>query len=108
MMKKLICNIFIAFICLFCGVALLGHRVTLIPLEPIQISQTIDGQSNFATIATNFRTSVVRCIDTKSLIIPEIQLTNKKIGYAVFGKFKMEYASALSFSNSAPVSFSCH
>ena len=97
----------IVLVCGACGVAFFGQRATLIALESLQISQTIDGRSSIATIAAETRLAVVRCIDTKSLIIPEVKLPDQKIGYAVFGKFKMEYASSLSFSTPAPISFSC-
>jgi hypothetical protein len=107
MMKKIFWCVVVAFVSTLCGVTLFGHRATLLALEPLRISKTIDGQSNIAEIAVNTRMPVVRCIDTKSLIIPEVQLADQKIGYAVYGKFKMEYASALSFSNAAPISFSC-
>jgi hypothetical protein len=106
-MKKIIGILIVAFACVLCSVAIFGRRATLITLEPLQLSQTIDGKSTIAQIATDTRLPVVRCIDTKSLIIPEIKLPDQKIGYAVFGKFRMEYASAFNFSTSAPISFSC-
>jgi hypothetical protein len=106
-MKAIIWVVAVTFVGVLCVVALFGQRATLVASEPLQISRTIDGQSNIAQIAAETRLAVVRCVDTKSLIIPEVELPNQKIGYAVFGKFKMEYASALSFATPAPISFSC-
>lgn len=106
-MKKLIWILGVGLLCLLFGVAMIGRRATLVALEPLRIDQTIDGQTPIAQVAANTRLPVNRCIDTKSLIIPEVQLPEKKIGYAVYGQFKMEYASALNFSTAAPISFSC-
>jgi hypothetical protein len=106
-MKTLMWVVTISFVGVLCGAALFGQRATLVALESLQISQTIDGQSNIALIAPESRLAVVRCVDTKSLIIPEVELPNQKTGYAVFGKFKMEYASAFSFTTPAPISYSC-
>lgn len=106
-MRKLIWIVGVGLLCLLCGIALIGRRATLVVLESLQIYQAIDGQTPIAYVAANTRLPVTRCVDTKSLIIPEVQLPEEKIGYAVYGQFKMEYDSALSFSTEAPVSFSC-
>jgi hypothetical protein len=106
-MNKLIRIICIGLLCLFFGVAITGRRATLVTLEPLRIDQTIDGQMSISLVAKNTRLPVIRCVDTKSLIIPEVRLPEGKTGYAVYGNFKMEYDSALSFSAAAPISFSC-
>lgn len=93
--------------CVFGVIAVLGQRPTLIALEPMNVHQATDGQTLVAQVAAGTRLPVTRCIDTKSLIIPEVQLPDQRTGYAVFGRFQMERASILDFSTSAPISFSC-
>lgn len=106
-MKKLVWLLLVIVLCLLGALAALGQRATLVALEPLSVHQGIDGQMAIAQVASGTRLPVIRCIDTKSLIIPEVLLADGRTGYAVYGRFQMERAPLLDSSIQAPISFSC-
>lgn len=106
-MKKKLWIVVVLMICFFIALTMVGRRATLITLEPLTIHQEVTGVTPIAQFPLGTRLAVLRCVDTKSLIIPEVEISKGRSGYAVFGRFMMEYTSIFDFSKGSPVVFSC-
>jgi hypothetical protein len=102
-MKKIFWIAVVMVMLLFGFIVVTGQKETLIALEPITIYKDIEGKIAIAQISPGTYLPVLRCIDTKSIIIPEVQLHNKEIGYVVFGNFRMEYTSIFNFTVKSPI-----
>ena len=106
-MRRLLVVLVFSAIAVGVAVVLFGERLTLIPEGRISIQETPDGKREVAIIGAGERVPVVRCIDDKSLIVPEVRLPDGSTGFVVYGTFRLERGTVFSSSTKAPVNFSC-
>lgn len=86
---------------------LAGNRLSLIAKGDIDAKQDIEGLITIDTVRKGAVLPVTSCVDTKSLIIPEVELPSGKRAYVIVGEFELRRESIFELASLTPINSSC-
>lgn len=103
--RKLICGIAIAFVVCALALVLMGKRINVIAMGPVNLyDKPMDGQI-IKVLKPGEVMAVVVCEDVKHYIIPVVLVDGRR-AYVQEGDYRLDRKAAWEFS-AGPISLSC-